>query len=109
MSTEHHEPNYMAVFFALFVLTIAEVGVVYLPLSKLVIGMALVLMALSKAALVALYFMHLRYERFALGVIALTPLILCTLLIFSLLPDLTSSPRATQASQVASQSIGEAQ
>jgi len=109
MSAEHHEPNYMAVFFALFVLTIAEVGVVFMPLSKLVIGMALVLMALGKAALVALYFMHLRYEKFALGVIALTPLILCTLLIFSLLPDLTATPRVSQANQAASESVVEAQ
>lgn len=94
MSTTHKEPNYMMVFFALFVLTVAEVGVVYVPLSKLVIAVILIVLALVKAALVALYFMHLRYEKFALGVIAFTPLILCTLLIVSLLPDLTSEHKS---------------
>jgi cytochrome c oxidase subunit 4 len=51
-------------------------------------GILLVGMALSKAALVALYFMHLRFERVTLGVIALTPLLICVFLVFMLLPDL---------------------
>jgi len=96
MSMTHKEPNYMMVFFALFVLTVVEVGIVYVPLSKFVIAVMLILLALVKAALVALYFMHLRYEKFALGVIAFTPLILCTLLIVSLLPDLTSERKSAE-------------
>lgn len=92
----HKEPNYMIVFIALTVMTGVEIGVVFLPLSKIVIGFLLVILALAKAALVALYFMHLKYEKFALGIIALIPLILCTLLIFALLPDLTGSARHTQ-------------
>ncbi len=95
MASNHQEPNYMMVFFALFVLTVVEVGVVFVPVSKLLIAIVLVLLALTKAALVALYFMHLRYEKVALGVIALTPLLLCTLLIISLLPDLTRAPHAS--------------
>lgn len=98
METNHKEPNYMAVFYALAVLTVLEIGVIYLPVSKLIIGASLVILALAKASLVALYYMHLKFERTALGVIALTPLILCTFLIFSLLPDLTAVPHKTQKS-----------
>jgi cytochrome c oxidase subunit 4 len=86
----HEEPNYMNIFWALAVLTVIEIAVVYLPLAKLLIGVLLVLLASSKAALVAMYFMHLRFERPTLGIIALTPLMLCVFLIFMLLPDLTA-------------------
>jgi cytochrome c oxidase subunit IV len=44
--------------------------------------------ALTKAALVALYFMHLRFERVTLLVIAFTPMLICGFLVFMLLPDL---------------------
>ena len=89
MSTQaHKEPNYMAVFWWLFVLTILEVGVIYTPLSKVVIAILLIAMAISKASLVALYFMHLRFERVTLGLIALSPFVLCVFLILMLLPDI---------------------
>jgi cytochrome c oxidase subunit 4 len=87
MAKEHAEPNYIGVFWWLLALTIIEIAVIYLPLTKLVIGALLVALALSKASLVALYFMHLRFERFTLSLIALTPLILCVFLILMLLPD----------------------
>ena len=35
----------------------------------------------------ALYFMHLRFETRTLGLIAVTPLVIATLLVFVLLPD----------------------
>jgi len=91
MAHAHQEPNYMNIFWALAVLTAIEIGVVYLPLGKLMIGFLLVILAVTKASLVALYFMHLKFERTTLGVIALTPMILCVFLIFMLLPDLTAS------------------
>ena len=87
---QHVEPNYMNIFWTLAVLTVVEIGVVYLPMSKLVIGFLLVSLACTKAALVAMYFMHLKFERSTLGIIALTPLLLCVFLIFMLLPDLTA-------------------
>jgi cytochrome c oxidase subunit 4 len=105
MST-HQEPNYMKIFLALTVLTILEVAVVFLPMNKLLIGIMLVFMALAKAALVALYFMHLRFEKFALGIVALTPLIICVLLIFALLPDMVGSPYP-KAEKVANSSDNE--
>ncbi|MFQ5638987.1 MAG: cytochrome C oxidase subunit IV family protein [bacterium] len=99
MSTHHQEPNYLIIFLALSVLTVVEVGLVFLPIGKLVIGATLIVLALTKAVLVALYFMHLKYEKFALGVIAFIPLILCTLLIFSLLPDLTNNNKVRKVQQ----------
>ncbi len=97
MSAIHKEPNYMAVFYSLAVLTAIEIGVVYLPTTKMVIAILLVGLALSKAVLVAMYFMHLKFEKRTLGIIALTPLVLCTLLIIALLPDLTGTPHKTTA------------
>jgi cytochrome c oxidase subunit 4 len=91
MENTHREPNYMGVFWWLLALTIIEVVVIYLPLVKLVVGFMLVCLALSKASLVALYYMHLKFEKKTLGLIALTPLLLCVLLIFALLPDLTTA------------------
>jgi cytochrome c oxidase subunit IV len=35
-----------------------------------------------------MFFMHLRFERLTLGVIAFTPLIICVFLVFMLTPDL---------------------
>jgi len=52
-----------------------------------VIGVLLVSLALGKAALVAMYFMHLKFETRTLGAIAITPLAIGTLLVFLLLPD----------------------
>lgn len=107
MATTHHETNYMKIFIILTVLTALEVGVVFLPISKLIIGITLVLMALVKAVLVALYFMHLKNEKAALGFIALTPLVICVLLIFALLPDLVNSPYPKAAEKIATSSNNE--
>jgi cytochrome c oxidase subunit IV len=84
---EHHGPSYMAVFWYLAVLTVIEIAVIFLPIGKLAIGVMLVSLACAKAALVALYFMHLRFETRTLGWIALTPVVIAALLVFVLLPD----------------------
>jgi cytochrome c oxidase subunit 4 len=83
----HRHPNYMAIFWYLAILTVIEIGVIYLPLGKFTIGVLLCALALGKAALVAMYFMHLRFETRTLGMIAIVPLLIATLLIFLLLPD----------------------
>jgi len=101
MSATHQEPNYMAVFYSLAALTAVEIGVIYLPIGKLFIAIMLVALALAKALLVAMYFMHLKFEKRTLGMIALTPLVLCTLLIIALLPDLTGTPHKTVAKTAA--------
>jgi cytochrome c oxidase subunit 4 len=86
-------PNYMGVFWWLLALTMLEVifgslrtGPTYPQVAKIAL---LVSLAVSKAALVALYFMHLKFEVRTLGIIALTPMILCTFFLFMLMPDST--------------------
>ena len=88
MATTHAEPNYIGVFWWLLALTIIEIAVIYMPLAKLIIVILLVGLALTKATLVALYFMHLKFERATLGWIAVTPLLLCLFLILMLSPDI---------------------
>ena len=97
MASDHAEPNYMAIFWWLFGLTIAEIAVIYLGLPRLAVGILLVGLAVSKAALVAMYFMHLRFERMTLALIAVTPLLLCVLLVFALVPDLSAVPHQSAA------------
>jgi cytochrome c oxidase subunit 4 len=94
-----HGPSYMAIFWYLAVLTVVEIGVIYLPISKVAIGVLLVILASTKAAMVALYFMHLRLETRTLGYIALTPVAIGALLVMVLLPDSLSSPRQTADSK----------
>jgi caa(3)-type oxidase subunit IV len=87
----HPHPNYMAIWGYLLVMTVAEIGAAVIPISAAyphtLKGALLVVLALGKAALVAMYFMHLRFEKRTLGVIAVTPLILCVFLLFMLMPD----------------------
>jgi cytochrome c oxidase subunit 4 len=103
MTSGHAQPNYIGVFWWLLALTIIEVGVIFLPLARLLIGILLVGLALSKASLVAMYYMHLKFERRTLGLIAITPLVLCVLLVVALLPDHSSTPhRSTDVSKAVS-------
>jgi len=88
----HTEPNYMAVFYWLAALTAVEVGVTFLPLTKLALGAILVVLAFTKAALVALYFMHLKFEQRTLMLVAITPVLICVFLMFMLLPDRVIAP-----------------
>jgi cytochrome c oxidase subunit 4 len=90
-----HSPSYMAIFWYLAVLTVIELGVIFLPIAKLLIGVMLVSLASAKAAMVALYFMHLRFETKTLGYIALTPVLIGALLVLVLLPDSLYAPHQT--------------
>ena len=93
MSDAHASSNTMKIFWSLAVLTALEVGATFLPIGKWAVGTLLVGMALSKAALVAAYFMHLKFERRALSLIAVTPLLISVLMVLVLLPDATWSWR----------------
>ena len=83
----HKHPNYMNIFWVLLVLTIVELVVVFLPFGKFVNGTLLCALALAKAAIVAMYFMHLKFELRTLAMIAITPLAIATLLLLILMPD----------------------
>ena len=77
----HKRPNYLGVFLILAVLTAVEVGVTYLPLPRIPI---LVPLALAKASLVALYYMHLKSDRRVFSVIFVMGLLFGIGLIISL-------------------------
>jgi cytochrome c oxidase subunit 4 len=80
--TEHRRhPNYVAVFVALAILTALEVTVTYLPLPRIPI---LVPLALIKASLVALFYMHLKYDRRVFSGIFLAGWLMGILLLISL-------------------------
>lgn len=87
-TTTHDEPNYMGVFWWLLALTLLELGVIYVPIHRMGILALLVALAIAKAVLVALYFMHLKFERRTLAFIALSPFVLCVFLILMLMPDI---------------------
>jgi cytochrome c oxidase subunit 4 len=88
MAEHAHEPNYMLIWYWLIALTILEIVVALISFPILTKGILLVGLAVTKAVLVALYFMHLRFERLTLAVIAATPMVICLFLVFMLLPDL---------------------
>ncbi|MBI3015124.1 MAG: cytochrome C oxidase subunit IV family protein [Candidatus Tectomicrobia bacterium] len=92
---EHKDPNYMAIFWWLLALTITELGVIFLPAARWVIVVLLVALALSKASLVAMYFMHLRFERRTLSLIAVTPLLLSVIVLSLVSLDRSPVPRRT--------------
>jgi cytochrome c oxidase subunit 4 len=72
----------MAIFWILAGLTVVEVGFsVLLDLPKYAMIVGLVGFAVVKAALVALFFMHLRFERKSLGIIVGSTLILGMILV----------------------------
>ena len=90
-----HGPSYMTIFWYLAILTVVEIAVIFLPISRIAIAVMLVSLASAKAAMVALYFMHLRLEVKTLGYIALTPVLIGTLLVLVLLPDSLRAPHQT--------------
>jgi caa(3)-type oxidase subunit IV len=87
-ATAHSTSAYIKVFYVLLVLTIVEVTIVYLGLPKMLLVALLVIFAVWKAGLVAMHFMHLKFEKRTLAVVALAPFVLCVFLILMLMPDI---------------------
>jgi cytochrome c oxidase subunit 4 len=84
-AAEHKTPNYVAIWGMLAILTAVEVAVVYLRVPHRLMVVSLVFLALWKALLVALYFMHLRFEPKRLLYIVLAPLPLAAVLVFAVI------------------------
>src|SRR5499433_212304 len=106
MAEHHSDAVYMRTFYYLLVLTILEIAVALPSYSHLVKAILLIGMALGKASLVAMFFMHLRFERLTMGMIAFTPLVICVFLVFMLTPDLSSASRIRPQTGVAKQTTG---
>ena len=81
-TTTHVRPNYMLIWLYLFVMTVVEVLLAFeLPVSQNVKLILLLIMAVWKALLVALFFMHLKFERWRLRLIFIVPIPLALILI----------------------------
>src|SRR6266550_1804293 len=86
-TTEHKRPNYVMIWLYLFVLTVAEVALAFeLPLSRNV-KLLLLFLAVWKALLVALFFMHLKFERWRLRLIFIVPLPLAAILVTAVIME----------------------
>lgn len=97
MKTEHKEhivkpPVYFAVAVALYILTLITVWAAGIDLGKILNTIIALSIASVKASLVALFFMHLKYESKLLWFMILIPIIL--LLILLTLPILDVINRA---------------
>jgi caa(3)-type oxidase subunit IV len=79
--TEHKHPNYIRIWWILLIVTMMEVGYSFMKVPRSILISGLVVMAVFKAVLVALYFMHLKFERKTLGIIVGSTLILGVILV----------------------------
>ncbi len=85
---EHTHPPYILIWVVLLVLTLAEVGMsLYMNVPKVWLGVGLILMAVWKAVLVAMYYMHLRYEPARLWILAVSPLPLAVILVLAVISE----------------------
>jgi cytochrome c oxidase subunit IV len=85
----HHVVPYVAIFLALVVLTVVTVAIAFWHAPNELINVALaMLVAIVKGSLVALFFMHLKFEGKLIYLIVIVPLILCVLIIMALIPDI---------------------
>ena len=87
-ATTHVRPNYMRIWLYLFLMTIAEVALAFeLPVAQNIKLILLLILAVWKAMLVALFFMHLKFERWRLRLIFIVPLPLAAILVITVIME----------------------
>jgi heme/copper-type cytochrome/quinol oxidase subunit 4 len=77
--------TYLVIAAFLLLLTVMEVAVFYIPALARVLVPVLVFLALAKFALVAMFYMHLRFDHIWFSYLFVGPLIVAVLLVISLL------------------------
>jgi len=88
METAHKRPNYILIWVYLAVLTAAELALAFeLPISRNLKLVLLLFLAVWKALLVALFFMHLKFERWNLRIMAIIPLPLALIFLFAAMSE----------------------
>jgi cytochrome c oxidase subunit 4 len=91
MHVESHAP-YLKVFFALLIFTIMEYFYAMLPISFPALVVGLLAMAITKAALVGWYFMHLKFEGNWVYFMIVPAGVLATIFVLALYPDIGMQP-----------------
>ena len=86
-AAHRRHPNYIGVFIGLAVLTAVELTVAFLPWTKRTIILLLIFLAVWKALMVALYFMHLRFESNRLRILAIAPLPLAVIMVMAVITE----------------------
>jgi len=80
----HKHPNYILIWVYLAVLTAAELALAFeLPISRNLKLLLLLGLAIWKALLVAMFFMHLKFERWNLRILFIIPLELAMIFILA--------------------------
>src|SRR2546430_17322482 len=88
METAHKRPNYILIWVYLAVLTAAELALAFkLPISPNIKLLLLLSLAIWKAALVGLFFMPLKFERWNLRIMAIIPLPLAVIFILAAMSE----------------------
>jgi len=84
---DHGEPSYLGVWGGLAALTLLEVWVASLGMGRTALVLTLVGLAVWKALLVALYYMHLKFEPRRLWVLAVAPLPLAVIFVVAVMQE----------------------
>jgi cytochrome c oxidase subunit 4 len=84
---QHARPNYIGIFVGLGALTALELTVAFLPWARTTLILLLIALAVWKALLVALYFMHLRFEHKRLRILAIAPLPFAVIFVTAVLQE----------------------
>ena len=88
MDTAHKHPNYILIWVYLFLLTVAELALAFeLPISRNMKFVLLMVLAVWKALLVAMFFMHLKFEKWNLRILFIIPLPLAAILILAVITE----------------------
>lgn len=85
--------TYLRVWGLLAVLTAVEVGIVFLPVPHGAIVTGLLLLAATKAALVAFFFMHLKFDGRLVRFIGVAPFLFVAILLIFVMVDVVALSR----------------
>lgn len=80
--------TYLTIFGWLAFLTLLEIGAASLGLPRAPLALFLVATAIAKATLIALYFMHLRFEHRFVWLLPCIPVLIALVFILALFPDI---------------------
>jgi cytochrome c oxidase subunit IV len=83
----HTHPKYMLIFLYLALLTGVELGVAFLPWPKMALIITLLVLAVWKAVMVALFYMHLKFEPQRVRLMVIAPLPLAVILVLAVITE----------------------